>query len=507
MGTQAVAVSTVKRSAAVSRQHRPATAAVRSILWEPTVGNQAAIRMAKERQKEGDDHIAFDDRQADVDVSPRDMNQERQSSVAESSASDRRQPGRGGPGAPLVDMGAVGRVIAGVVARVIGIIATLAATVAARIATLVSIVTGIVLGRFMALMAGIGRVASLVISLVASLAAQLVGLVRGVMMNLYALTIGRIMALAGPIISAVSSAIRSMFATLRPFIALPGIIGRVTLAVAGTVRQIARMVSRVITTSVLAVARSVGAAIRRSASAVINFVRRLPGIVRTLLMPIINRIRSRLLALVAAVIRAVMSWIRIVIAFVARLVAIFIRALIIYIRGLMVALGHLFRTLIFPSYSDIVADSTVRGAAGSAWTDTKAAATATGRREIAFWIRLNMAARRYEIGPRILGPVVGPADGAYVNPGSRPADTAVLTPAAVYTVGLFHTHTPTTHRTVGRGIGPSTADENFHNSHDIAGVVYDYVESPAGSGNIPAAHPLHSTAQLYHSGPNRRSKV
>jgi hypothetical protein len=39
------------------------------------------------------------------------------------------------------------------------------------------------------------------------------------------------------------------------------------------------------------------------------------------------------------------------------------------------------------------------------------------------------------------------------------------------------------------------------------GVVYDYTESPAGSGTIPAAHPIGSAAERYPSGPNRRQNV
>jgi hypothetical protein len=157
----------------------------------------------------------------------------------------------------------------------------------------------------------------------------------------------------------------------------------------------------------------------------------------------------------------------------------------------------------FPSYSAIVADADVQSATDAAWSSTKAATTATARREEGFWIRLNTKDGKYEFAGHFTGTPVGPAVGAAATPTAKPADTPD-TAGPTYTVGLFHTHTPTTFRTVGRGVGPSSADESFHNSNDVVGVVYDYVESPAGSGNIPAGHPLASPATRYHSGPDRR---
>jgi hypothetical protein len=162
---------------------------------------------------------------------------------------------------------------------------------------------------------------------------------------------------------------------------------------------------------------------------------------------------------------------------------------------------------IFPSYSDIVGDADAQKAMTSSWSSTEAAATATTRREEAFWIRLNKKTRKYEFGAKILGPSVGPTTGGSAIPGSRPADSNPGKDDAIYTVGLFHTHTPTAFRPTGRGVGPSNADENFHQAADVAGIIYDYVESPAGSGNIPAGHPIGSPAQLYHSGPDRRQKA
>jgi hypothetical protein len=161
----------------------------------------------------------------------------------------------------------------------------------------------------------------------------------------------------------------------------------------------------------------------------------------------------------------------------------------------------------FPSYREITRNSDVRARASAAWASTLAAATPASRREEGFWIRFNKGTDKYEFTPTIVGPVVGPLAGGSVVLGARPADVAPGTSAAIYTVGSFHTHTPTAFRPVGRAVGPSGADQAADTSDDVVGVVYDYVESPAASGNIPAAHPLASPAQLYPSGPDRRQRV
>lgn len=155
----------------------------------------------------------------------------------------------------------------------------------------------------------------------------------------------------------------------------------------------------------------------------------------------------------------------------------------------------------FPTYAKITADGTVSKAMDAAWTATKGATTRAGRREQGFWIKYDTAASSYTCTPAFTGPVIGPDETGSADPGTKPADTGT-----VYAVGLFHTHTPMTYRTGGtRDVGPSDADNTFHTTNKVAGVVYDYVESPAGSGSIPAGHPLASAAKLYSSGPTQRT--
>lgn len=165
-------------------------------------------------------------------------------------------------------------------------------------------------------------------------------------------------------------------------------------------------------------------------------------------------------------------------------------------------------TVQFPAYGTITGNATVQQVTNTAWRNTKQAANATSRREEGFWIRLNTTNGTYAKTATILGPSVGPTATGSVVLGTRPADTPgapALTGGATYTVASFHTHTPTTFRPVGRPVGPSGADNAADTSDDVTGIVYDYVESPAGSGSIPAGHPLNSPARRYQSGPARRS--
>jgi glycosyltransferase involved in cell wall biosynthesis len=163
----------------------------------------------------------------------------------------------------------------------------------------------------------------------------------------------------------------------------------------------------------------------------------------------------------------------------------------------------------FPAFSDVVGNADVQAATDASWASTKAATTPTTRREEGFWIQIDTTAvTRYRRTATVLGPVVDPTHTGSVDLGPRPADnpaTPDLRTGGVFAVASFHTHTPTTFRAVGRPVGPSAADNAADLHDDVTGVVYDYVETPAGSGSIPAGHPLDSAARRYLSGPNRRS--
>lgn len=155
-------------------------------------------------------------------------------------------------------------------------------------------------------------------------------------------------------------------------------------------------------------------------------------------------------------------------------------------------------TVTFPDYATIVGDGTVKSETDKAWEETLNATTKTSRREQGFWIRWNSKTNAFSITGRVTAAPVPNDKTASVNLPAKPADSG-----DDFTVASFHTHTPTTFRTVGRPVGPSTADENADKADNVAGVVYDY--EPAKGGNIPAGHPLKAAAKRWHSGPNRRT--
>ena len=176
-------------------------------------------------------------------------------------------------------------------------------------------------------------------------------------------------------------------------------------------------------------------------------------------------------------------------------------------------------TVQFPSYTQIIASSTVQNFAFAAWNDTliyaqnnpgtpdaKGAYPNSRRREAGFWITLDTSTGRYQTTLPQYGPAVGPDVTAYIDLTEKPKDKQpnpqLADGSAVYLVASFHTHTPTTYRAKGRGVGPSDTDQKGDNSDNLVGVVYDYVGI---GGNAPAGFPLQSPARFYASGPERRS--
>ena len=162
--------------------------------------------------------------------------------------------------------------------------------------------------------------------------------------------------------------------------------------------------------------------------------------------------------------------------------------------------------VMFPSYSDIVADSTVKDETNQAWTKTKNDTTSTRRREVGFWIFIDTENEVYEVGPTIYGPFVANDEGAYIYMGAKPGDTPTnpsLSDSPKYLVASFHTHTPMTYRTnypsnTVRPVGPSQADKDYANNSKIPMVVYDY------SSAVSPGHDINAPAKRYDAGPTRR---
>lgn len=165
----------------------------------------------------------------------------------------------------------------------------------------------------------------------------------------------------------------------------------------------------------------------------------------------------------------------------------------------------------FPSASDIMAGQSVQSSMDQVWTDTKDATTPIARREEGYYITLDTSSGAFGIAAHTIGTPVANNQGASWDTATypRPPD-GIANPTPLdqptYTIGWFHTHTPTTYRSVGRGVGPSGADYGWsaNGSVNIPGYAYDYTESPSGSGSIPAAHPINSAAQIYPITPPTR---
>jgi hypothetical protein len=157
----------------------------------------------------------------------------------------------------------------------------------------------------------------------------------------------------------------------------------------------------------------------------------------------------------------------------------------------------------FPGYRSMKGNETVAAEAWKAWKETLRTTTTASRREQGFWIQWDGTTTANATGTfravgHAVGPVAGPTVGATISLGTKPADSG-----GWFTVGSFHTHTPTRHRGVGRPVGPSGADISADTSDNVAGLVYDY-EAARGT-TIPAKWPLWSDARVYHSGPNVRT--
>ena len=128
----------------------------------------------------------------------------------------------------------------------------------------------------------------------------------------------------------------------------------------------------------------------------------------------------------------------------------------------------------FPSDSGILSGQGVQSCMDQAWTDTKNATTPTSRREEGYYITLDTSSGAYGITAHTIGTPVATNQGASWDTATypRPPDSiANPTPLdqPTYTIGWFHTHTPTTYRSVGRGVGPSGADSGWSANANIRG--------------------------------------
>ena len=153
----------------------------------------------------------------------------------------------------------------------------------------------------------------------------------------------------------------------------------------------------------------------------------------------------------------------------------------------------------------------------AAWQQTKDNCTQVPneRHEYGFWIRLNTYSNSFVIETVVEGPAATPGTIGHIQLPGRPADTPLWPAAnaggAIYTVGMFHTHTPRTYLSPTneyRRVGPSSGDAASCAFQQLVGIVYDYAGTPDPHGNptnrLYNGHSKEAPAQLYPIAPDRR---
>ena len=159
----------------------------------------------------------------------------------------------------------------------------------------------------------------------------------------------------------------------------------------------------------------------------------------------------------------------------------------------------------FPTTTDMMNNMPLRTIFDGLWTETKNDATnKVFRREHGCHIILDSATGQYGITNHVTGPWVTDNETASVGYAPRPDDipaTPNPTNTAIYLIGTFHTHTPTTYRTGGRLVGPSAGDRTNAVTRQLPNFAYDYT---SGIGRIPAGHPLDAPADIYPISPPER---
>ena len=174
-------------------------------------------------------------------------------------------------------------------------------------------------------------------------------------------------------------------------------------------------------------------------------------------------------------------------------------------------------TVQFPHRSQIMLDPAVSNYMEQVWSSTKAYSIANPNyvREEGFYIGLDTEANEYimvekkEGDPVHINDVMNKIKTPSISwPGPRPADSiANPTPLdkPIYTVGVFHTHTPQFYIRPSsfRGVGPSIDDMNFtlDPRRYVPGLVYDYIGT---NGVVYGEHPIHAPTKIYTTNPERR---
>jgi len=158
----------------------------------------------------------------------------------------------------------------------------------------------------------------------------------------------------------------------------------------------------------------------------------------------------------------------------------------------------------FPTHTHMTNSIPLMDAFSTLWQFTLSDTSPTQRREYGCYIILDTAAGQYGVTGIVTGDWTTDLERASVRYAPRPDDIPANpnpTAPASYVVGTFHTHTPTTYRTVGRGVGPSSGDKTNAVLRQLPNFAYDYT---AENGRISAGHSLNASAEIYPISPPER---
>jgi len=158
----------------------------------------------------------------------------------------------------------------------------------------------------------------------------------------------------------------------------------------------------------------------------------------------------------------------------------------------------------YPSYDDIVSDSSVIQKMEILWSSTKYSTTPITVKEYGCWIYWDSQTASYDFqiveGEAVSPPLV-PSVSTPNTTLTRTVDALVGTEKTL--VAIFHTHTPLTYYDGNhiRLVGPSSNDLEAIKNDNVVGIVYDYVGE---NGELKSGHNINDSAKLYHFGEERR---
>lgn len=158
----------------------------------------------------------------------------------------------------------------------------------------------------------------------------------------------------------------------------------------------------------------------------------------------------------------------------------------------------------FPNRNRIEANAITQSHTTALWQQTLNDCTdnPNQRRELGCWFAIDTQTGSFTPSPTQSSPFVGPNDPVKVQLGTRPQDDLVdVNNGGKYWVASFHTHTPTTFRTLGRAGGPTVEDRGVDILEDVVGLVFDYQAE-----FVPPQHPKASPAGIYKTDLLRRTK-